>query len=576
MSSHSIDLRAYVDILLRRRAVIGSLFGSVFALSLLLAWSLPAVYRSTATILIEEQEIPTDLVRSTITSYADQRIETIKQQVLSRTTLWKLVEQYRLYPALRERSAAEDVLARLTRDIEVQVINADVVDKRTQHPTKATIAFTLAYSGESPEAAQKVANELTTLFLGENLKSRERKVQETTSFLKQEAEHLARSIEEVETKLAAVKRRADGALPELTQLNMQLLNQADRELADLEREIRTQEERRSYLESQLATIKPHTPIIAATGERILDAAERLKALRAQYAGAAAYLAPEHPDIVKMKQEIQALEREAGEAGGARDLAKRLSGERAALAELAQRFGPEHPDVRRSRQVIGALERERARQIARAAQAEGTAPENPAYITIQAQLAATVSSLDALKGSRASLKRRVQDYAGRLERTPAVEPEYLELTRERDGAAAKYQEIRSRLMEAQVAEGLEVQRKGERFSLIDPPDLPAKPDKPNRPVIVFLGFVFAVGAALGGGAVTEQLDRSIHSAEQIRRLTQAMPLAVIQRDVRRALRRRRQLRWGAAGTLAGSLLLAHWYWQPLDVLWLLALRKLGLS
>lgn len=581
MKPQSMDLFAYLAVLRRRRTVILFVAGGGIIVSLLLAWLLPPVYRSTATILIEEQEIPSDLVRSTITSYADQRIETIKQQVLSRTTLWKLVEQHNLYAQLREQEPSEEILRRFSRDISVEVINADVVDKRTQHPTKATIAFTLAYSGSSPETTQKVANELTTLFLAENLRSRERKAQETTNFLRQEADNISRHIEEIEGKIAAVKQRANGALPELTQLNMQLLNQADRELVDLEREIRAQEDRHSYLDAQLTTIKPNTPIIASTGERILDSSERLKTLRAQYAGNSAYLSPEHPDIIKLQQEIEALEREVGEVDLGADVAKHLAGEQATLATLLKRYGPDHPDVKRTQGVIAALRQQASRSPRTPLRGQDIKPENPAYITIHAQLSASKATLDALKSSRKDLKRRVEDYAARLERTPQIEPEYVELARDRDSSVSKYHEIRSRLMEAQVSEGLEIQRKGERFSLIDPPDVPVKPDKPNRPVIVFLGLIFSIAAGAGSGALAEQLDRSIHSADQIRRLTQASPLAIIpyipnHEDLRTAIRHQQRLRWGTVGAGLLSLLLVHALWLPLDVMWFALLRKLGIE
>ena len=161
----------------------------------------PATYKSTATILIEEQEIPTELVHSTITSFADQRIEMIKQQVMSRTSLWKVVEQYDLYADMRRSSTTQEVVKRFIKDIEVEVISADVIDKRTQQSTKATIAFTVSYNSRSPETAQRVANELTSLFLGENLKSRERQAQETTRFLKQERRISQTHIQEVEGKL---------------------------------------------------------------------------------------------------------------------------------------------------------------------------------------------------------------------------------------------------------------------------------------------------------------------------------------------------------------------------------------
>ena len=311
----------------------------------------PATYKSTATILIEEQEIPAELVHSTITSFADQRIEIIKQQVMSRTSLWKVVEQYDLYADMRRGSTTEDVVKQFTKDIEVEVISADVIDKRTQHSTKATIAFTVSYNSRSPETAQRVANELTSLFLGENLKSRERQAQETTSFLKQEAENLAKHIEEVEGKLSKFKQRANGALPELMPLNLQLMNQSDRELTDLDQQIRSLEERKSYLEGELATIKPKTPIMSVTGERILDSIERLRGLRAEYAGVGANLSPDHPDVIKMKQEIAALEKETGASPETEELAKQLIDARAKLATLGDRFGQDHPDILQTKCTI---------------------------------------------------------------------------------------------------------------------------------------------------------------------------------------------------------------------------------
>ncbi len=581
MNRATHDLNEYLVIIRRRRLPIVVTMGVVFCLGVAVAFLWPPVYRSTATILIEEQEIPPDLVRSAITTYADQRIETIKQQVMSRSTLWKIIEQYGLYRGLRKRSPTEEVLERFAKDIQIEVINAKVVDKRTQNPTQATIAFTLAYEGESPELAQKVANELTSLFLGENLKTRERHAQETTAFLKQEADNLARHIEGLESQLSTVKQQANGALPELIQLNMQLMNQAERELMDMDREIRSLEERKTYLAGELATLKPHTPIISASGERILDSGERLKALRAQYASSASYLSPEHPDIIRMKHEIESLEKETGASSGLEEITKRLTGERAMLATLLERYGSDHPDVIRSRQVIASLEEELHQAAGKPVTTPSVKPENPAYINLQAQLSSTVSSLKALKTTRAALKARTEDYARRLERTPLLEPKYLDLMRDRDGSAQKYQEIRSRLMEAQVSEGLEVQRKGERFSLIDPPDLPEKPERPNRPAIMILGFLLAVTGGIGIGAAVENLDHTVRTPEQLAQVARAAPLAVIpympvEQDLARSLARRAKLRWGSVGLVLLLVMIGHFIWLPVDVVYFAALRTFGLQ
>jgi len=575
------SLRDYVAMFHRRRTLVVLTGGVLLGLSLAAAFLWPATYKSMATILIEEQEIPSELVHSTITSYADQRIETIKQQVMSRTTLWKVVEQYNLYPDLRRTNPAEEVVRRFTKDIEVEVISADVVDKRTQHPTKATIAFTVAYHSTSPDLAQKVANELTSLFLGQNLKSRERQAQEATSFLQQEADNLSRHISEVDDKIALFKQQAKGALPELMPLNQQLMNQADRELMDIDQQIRTLEERKNYLEGELATIKPNTPIMSVTGERILDSAERLRALRAEYAGTSANLAPDHPDIMKMKQEIEALEKETGHRPDIEEASKALVDARATLATNSERMSNDHPDMVKTRRKIAALELEVRRLKAAPNKHPSQRPENPAYINLQAQLNSATSSLGALGKTRTDVKRRLQDYAQRLERTPEIEPDYLVLTRDRDTSGQKYQDIRSRLLEAKVSEGLEVQRKGERFSLIDPPGLPEKPDKPNRLAIVLLGLILAVGGGIGTGAVAESLEHSIRTPEQLAQLTQLFPLAVIpfmpnELDLSRAVRRRHILKGVGIGAIVTVLALLHVFVMPLDVVWFAALRRFGVE
>jgi uncharacterized protein involved in exopolysaccharide biosynthesis len=581
MESKTKHLKDHLGMLRRRKTRILSTVAALFVAAVVIAVVLPPAYRSTATILIEEQEVPTDLVRSTISSYADQRIQTIKHQVMTRPNLLKIVEQYGLYEGLRRRATTEDVLERMIDDIHLDVISADVVDRFTHQPIKATIAFTLAYDGETPAFAQKVANELTSLFLAENLKSRERHAQETTVFLRQEAENLADRLGELEKQLSEFKQNAKGALPELVQLNMQLLSQAEREQTDVEQRLNAMEERRNYLDGQLATLKPNTPIITAGGERILDAGERLKALQAQLASSAGYLSEDHPDIIKMKQEIEALEREGGGADEAEELRKRLTDEHAKIEALLGRYGEDHPDVIRARSTIASLEQQLV-QLAEgpAKPQQGARPENPAYIQIQAQLAAAKTELEALRGSHGEVKRKVRQYADRLERTPQIEPDYLVLVRDRENTEKKYHDIRHRLLEAQVAQGLEVQRKGERFSLIDPPDFPQKPEKPNRPAIVLLGLVLALAGGVSAGAAAENLDHSIRTPDMLRALTHVPPLAVIpfmpnSEDRGRSSRQRTMWRVGIVASVALLLVLVHVLWMPLDVLWFAALRKLGL-
>jgi polysaccharide biosynthesis transport protein len=575
MEDDSKDVREYFDVLRRRKGLIALTALLLFAVAAAVAILLPPVYRSTATILIEQQEIPADLVRSTISGFADQRIQVISQQVMTRSNLMRIVEKYDLYPALRRTKTTEEVLERLSRDIKLDLLKADVIDQRSGAKTTATIAFSLSYSGEAPAVAQRVANELVTLFLGENLKTREQKTAETSTFLADEASKLGKHVAEIEARLAEFKARNIGRLPELVQLNLTLRDRTDNEIREVDRQISALEERKFYVEGQLAQVKPNTPLFSAGGERILDPTERLKSLQALYASASGVYSPQHPDIMKMRREIEALKKETGSLGDPEEQAKQLVKLRTELAAVREKYSPDHPDVAKLTKSIAALDAEQ-RGAPPARSAPAIKPENPAYIALQSQLDANSGELKSLRHKRKELEGKVATYERRLEQTPQVEREYLDLTRDHESSLARYREIKTKQMQAQIGQELEKERKGERFSLIDPPQLPEQPASPNRPAILLLGAILAVGGGLGSAAVRESMDDSIRGSRSLARLAGVPVLAVIPfvETDRDRLRKRRLAIRAFAGTFAALgiiLLVLHTAWMPLDVLMYRALR-----
>lgn len=578
MTESPQSLVQYGDMARRRWLLMGSIAGMLFVAALLLAMFWPPTYRSTAMILIVEQEIPADLIRSTITSYADQQIERIKAQVMTRSRLMPIIEKHQLYKELRAGDTSAAALKRFIEDIHIEIMNAEVIDKRTGQPTQATIAFTLAYEGPTPEITQKIANELTSLFLSENLKNREQLVQETTAFLKQESEKLADALSQLEQKIAAFKDNARGALPELFQMNMQLLSQVERELIEKNQQMQVQEERIVLLEGELSRYAH------SMGERlgIVSIGKQLKGLRSQHAGMASYLSSEHPDIMKIKGEIAALEQQGGHPVGTEELSRTLQDEQVKLAGLLERYGTDHPDVVRARATVDLLTKESA------AAAEGASSvyleeslDDPAYVSLQAQLASAKAPLEHLRKSKAKLEQQASEYAARVERTSKLEPAYQTLHRDRENTAQKFQEYRSRLLEAQVAGVLESERKGERFSLVEPPMLPEGPVSPNRMAILFLGFVLAMTGGIGSGALAEALDGSIHTAERLREVTKLAPLGVIPylttaEEIRARVKRHQLMGVGVIVLTVASFGLVHVFLMPLDVLWFVALRKMRLE
>ena len=582
MEEQTKDLKDYLAVLRRRKKQILTTMGVLFLASALVAFLLPPSYRSTATILIEEQEIPPELVRSTVTSYADQRLQVISQQVMTRANLMQIIEKYNLYPSKRRRETSEEILDRMRKDIKFNLVSADVIDRRNGMKTTATIAFTLAFDNDTPQGAQNVTNELTSLYLNQNIKTRKQKSAETSTFLTEEVSKLSKHISEIEAKLAAFKAKHGSSLPELTQLNMQLRDRTDSEIMETNRQISMLEERKFYLDGQLAQMKPNTPMFSATGERIPDADERLKSLQAKYTSMAAVYSADFPDVVKMRREIAALKKETGGDSDYQEEAKQLTRMRTDLAVMRKKYSDDYPDVVKLKKAVAALEA--ANKKAAAADggepAKFKKPENPAYITLQSQLDSTVNELKSLRVKRGELQAKMESYESSIEQTPQVEREYLDLSRDHRDSLKRYQELKDKQMDAQVAQDLEKDSKGERFSLIDPAQLPEKPNSPNRPAILLLGFILSMGGGLAYAGVLESMDGSIKSSKGLAGLIKAPLLSVIPyienaEDMRKQSKVKISVVAGAIASVIVIALLVNFLWMPLDVLWYVILRKLNM-
>jgi uncharacterized protein involved in exopolysaccharide biosynthesis len=527
MEPETKTLRDYLAVLRRRRTQFVLVAASLFVIVWAVAWWLPSVFRSTATIVIEQQEIPQDLVGSTISSYADQRIQVISQQAMSRVSLMQIIEKYGLYGADKTGKATNGMVDRLRKDIILELVRVEVTDQRSGSKVPATIAFTLSYDGESAELAQRVANELVALFLSANVRERREQVAETAMFFTGEAAKLTERISRTEARLAAFKGQNMGRLPEQAQLTLAQKDRVESEIREVERQTSTLEERKFNLEAQLAQVRPNVPMVSATGERILDEADRLKLLQAKYSGLSGIYSSDHPDMIKLKREIDALTKATGASAELDEQAKQLARLRADLALARDRYSDDHPDVLRLKKSIASLEvsSERATPGPRVRDLK---PENPAFIALRSQIDATESELKNLRNKRVELKASLVTFDARLAQTPQVEREYLDLARDHDNALKRYEEIKGKQVQAQIAQQLEKDSKAERFALLDAPQLPEHPHSPNRLAIVFLGALLSVGSGAAYAGVRESLDDSIHSAAALAAASKAPLLALIPR------------------------------------------------
>jgi uncharacterized protein involved in exopolysaccharide biosynthesis len=576
----TVDLRErWLAYWRRRRTFLIVVAASALA-AVLLAALLPATYRSTATILIEQQEIPQELVRSVITSFADQRVQVISQRVMTTQNLLSLVDRYNLYPDIRSKQPREVLLDKLRGDIGMHMISADVIDPRSGRPTQATIAFSVSYQSRSPDLALKVANDLTSLYLNENLTSRTQLGQQTATFFSEESARQAAHIADLDKSLTAFKAKHSNDLPELVQLNLQTMERTELELHDAQNKLDALDSQRVLLEAQLAQINPTSQVFSDTGQRVMGPEDRLKALKSQLASYKARFAPGHPDIVSTEREVAGLESQVKSDDDTGDRLRELDEAKAQLARAREKYSADHPDVVRLQRTVDGLESavEAAAKTGKRREAT-THSDNPVYIQVKGQLDALTVERDRSVKRHDELQAKFDDYERRMAKSPEVEREFHTMSRELETAQLEYKQILAKQTEAQVSENLESERKGERFTMIEPPQMPEKPISPNRFLIVVMGLLLSLALGVGAAAAHESFDASVRGPNDIRQLLQVPALASIPVIVTTEDRARRKkiIRYSWGGSVVAVILIAvtiHLFVRPLDVVWLSVLRRFG--
>ena len=491
----------------------------VFIAVAIVAFALPSIYKSTSTILIEEQDVPPEFVMTTVTSYAEQRLQSIHQRIVSFQRLLDLINRFNLYPELKNKRTDEEIVEKMREDITLEPISIEAADRRTRRPEAVTIAFTLSYEGKNPGTVHRVANILTSMFLEENLLVREKHARETTEFLEEEMGRVKADLTELDAKMAVFKNAHVNELPDLLQVNMQSLNNIESTIDRLNEQLRSLKEREGYLQTQLASIP-----------RDVDQ-NRLSELKAQ------------------------------------------------LAHLSARYSDKYPDVIKTKAEIAELEKQRNHSIQSSAQTD-IAPDNPAYITLAAQLSSTQADIISVKKQIQEANETAFKYRTRIANTPKVEEAYKAILIERNNTQLKYDDLMRKHMEARVAQGLEKEQKGERFTLIDPARLPEKPYKPNRLAIMLIGFVLSIGAGVGWASLKEFNDQSIRDSDSLTQATSFPVLAVIpeiltKKDTRRISNKRLVAITASVLTIIAGVVIFHYLVMDLNVFWAKLMRKVPL-
>lgn len=571
----NFELAQLRGIIRRRKSGAILAFAATFWLIAAVALLLPDIYRSSATIMIENPQVPQNLVASTITSFADQRIQGITQEITSRGRVLNLVSKYDLLPGKRERLPAEDLVEKIKKRITVETIDAEIKKETQNKPALITIAFTLSYDDENPDKAQHVANELSSYYMEKNHEDRAKYARNASQFLEDQLRAAKERRDVLEAKLAAYREAHLEELPEFTALNMQKIEKMSADISNLNMQIRLTDEQRSVVRTRLAEIDP----FGGMGPQVLSVQERIKQAQLEEANLSSKYSDNHPLVQAKKHELELLGGKSGDPAKTMQIRARLSQLESELSDLKSRYSDVHPAVKSKILEIERVKGELQSSLSKASQPEIAKHESatsPAYIALKSDAEKADVSLAAMRAEKARLEEQMKSVYVKMHSMPQVTKEYNEMDTDYQNAKANLTDLQQKLASARLSQGMEDEQLGETFKVIEPAFFPEKPAKPNRLAIVLIGMVLAMGVSIGTASFMEYSDTRVHDTETVERLAgfsvfSTIPKIVTAEDIKRTRKKRVLVTAGTAAGIAIAVLLFHYLVMDLDVFWAKLIR-----
>jgi polysaccharide chain length determinant protein (PEP-CTERM system associated) len=485
------------------------------------AWShtLPNLYHSETLILVVPQRVPESYVRSTVTTRIEDRLQSITQQILSRTRLERIIQDFNLYPDARRTQIMEDIVEQMRKnDIEIQVVKGD--------------AFKVGFTSDDARTAMRVTERLASLFIEENLRDREVLAEGTNQFLEAQLEDARRRLIENEKRLEEYRRQHAGELPTQLEANMQGQHNIEMQLQALTESLNRDRDRRLVVERLIADANTSDTVIV----------------------------PPRP-VTSNADGVP--------TGGS--AADQLAAAQEMLRAMEVRLKPEHPDVVRMTKMVAELQKKAdAEALARPVSA-GAVPLTPAEIVKRnrvAEMKAENEKLDHQIAQKLEDEKRLRallgDYQKRIEAAPARQSELTELTRDYDTFQKSYQSLLAKKEDSNISANLERRQIGEQFKILDPARMPERPSSPNRPKLQGLGVAGGATLGLALAVLIEYLDKRLKSEADVKAALNLMVLATIPvlEDSSKPRRWKLAAAWAAAFLVAtlGAAMVAWRLWK----------------
>jgi len=511
----TLNIHEYLAIGLRRKWwIIIPVIAAVF-ISYGVYKYLPKVYKATTLILVQPQRVPEAYVRPTNTETVSARLNTIGQEILSRTRLEKVIQEFNLYPDYRQRAPMEEVIETMRKSINVEV-QARARDDRSQN------TFSLSHEGQDPRTVMLVTNKLASLFIEENLKVRELQAESTSDFIIKELQSMEDQLKKRDQATRSFKERNMGNLPQQLDANLRILERLQQQLQTTNETIKTAEDRAFILQGQMEQLKRSlTTQVRIPGTRREPGQEseeireevipedplvtQLNNLKRELGIAQSKYTESHPDVIDLKKRISGLEPKVEKI-----LREQEAKKEARLKELKAR-------------------QDRAR-TATTTEDQTVVITDPATQRLLDQYTTQFneSQLEAkrLRVETKNIKDQIVLYQRRIEETPKREEELSLLMRDYDLLRTNYQSLLDKKIQSQMAENLERKQQGEQFKVLDPARTPEKPVRPDRDRILLIGAAIGLMSGLGLAYFRETWNQKFHTEAEVEHFLGIPVIAVI--------------------------------------------------
>lgn len=447
-----------------RPAAITSL--AVLVVASALVFLLPAVYESSATLLIEQMSMPAELTGGAgAQDYVEQRLQRTRQRVLTDQNVESFVGRYSMYESME----MEDRLAEFNANVFITPQVTGVIDPKSMRAADLTYAFDVGFRHSDPDVAQKIANELSDLFVKSSATQAKEDAEREIAFAKTESERLASELREREARLTEFRLKHPGGLPEDRVRNQERAMQYERDRALVDSDLRAARARQELYTAQMRDTPRDSPVLDETGQVVLRGADRLAAAQQELVAARAKYSEDHPDVRRLKREI---------------------------AQLS----------------------------AAASSGSSSAPTNPAYIQLQSQANAAAIEVRELTARRAQLSAQLENAQGAVSLSPRLEEQYTDLVRDYEVIKTQYEQMRAQQASAELRAKVAGSAAAETYVLINPARVPEDPVQPDRFALMFLGIVLAVAAGIGTAFMLHAADSTIRGTSDVVALAGAEPFA----------------------------------------------------